>query len=172
MADKNCYKLEIRQLPIGKHIFEYKLKDDFFEFSKEIEEISGNVDAEINIDKKNSNIELTLSLKGEIYVLCDRCLDKMPLDIDNKSIMVLKMDNNGGLINNEELELDYKDGIINLKPLFYEEIMLNIPIKKVHKDGECNQKMLKLYNDYVVSDKKNIEKKQIDPRWESLKHIK
>ena len=81
-----------------------------------------------------------------------------------------RVGNDGNLLNNDEYELDFDDGVLDLTPLFNEELLVSIPIRNVHDEGECDDKMLALFEKYS-NKRKETKKEEIDPRWAALKNI-
>lgn len=171
MINNRNYHLEIKSLSLGKDYFDFNLDDKFFVESGFPFEIRGDISARVDVNKQNANTELKVSLKGKILVPCDRCLNDMMLEVDSNQTMNLKLDTNNNLLNIDELELDYSEGVLNLVPLFNEEILINIPIKKVHKEGECNKEMLDIFYKYSKRQDISRENSEIDPRWAALKNI-
>lgn len=169
--DRVSYCLEIKSLPFGKYSFEYELDDTYFAKSEKFGEISGCVSVSVEISKQSSCTELIVELKGELCLACDRCLSRMSMSIDREQSMSLKLDSNGNLLNTDELELSYEDGVLDLEPLIYEEIMLAIPIKKVHDEGQCNPDMLQIFDKYSKNGDVEDRNSEIDPRWAALKNI-
>ncbi len=170
MSEKTSYRLDIRQLPMGKHYYDFLLEDDFSGYRESDADISGKIMAKIDIDKKQSTLNLSMSLQGIIYVPCDRCLEPVALDIDNQQTFALKINANGELLNVADFDLEYEDGILALDTLFLEEILLSIPIQTLHKEGDCDEKILKILNRYSKEGEERY-KTETDPRWESLKNI-
>ena len=164
------YLLDIKILPIGKHCFEYELDDSFFDKSEFSFKTLGCICAKLEANKQNAGTELNVRLIGKISVPCDRCLAEIPLSIDRELVMSLKSDKDGNLLNNDEYELDFDDGVLDLTPLFNEELLVSIPIRNVHDEGECDDKMLAIFEKYS-NKRKETKKEEIDPRWAALKNI-
>jgi uncharacterized metal-binding protein YceD (DUF177 family) len=62
---------------------------------------------------------------------------------------------------------------IHLKPIIYELITVSIPARVVHNEGECNEEMKRLVEDYTLQEESPEEEEEddttdIDPRWEGL----
>jgi len=62
---------------------------------------------------------------------------------------------------------------------FYEFICLLIPSRKIHPEGECNQEMLKVMDNYLIVESKDVESEdqeeddeEVDPRWAALNKLK
>ena len=170
MRRESDYLLDIKTLPIGKHSFEYELDDSFFDKSEFSFKTLGCICAKLEASKQNAGTELNIKLTGKISVPCDRCLAEIPLSIDRELVMNLKSDKDGNLLNNDEYELDFDDGVLDLAPLFNEELLVSIPIRNVHDEGECDDKMLAIFEKYS-NKRKETQKEEIDLRWAALKNI-
>lgn len=170
MSEREDYLLKIKDLPAGIHDFNYVLSEAFFDIMEFEDGISGEVFAEIKVHKQPSMTNIETTLKGEIQVTCDRCLDKMPLEVNSNENFTLKTDEAGNLLNSDDFDFQFEDEAIDLATLFYEEIMLSIPIQKTHEEGGCNEEMMRILARYT---KQEIEKNkpETDPRWEALKDI-
>lgn len=72
------YKLPLKRLSLGVQEFTYHLGKDFFNDIEPLEVRGGNVDAVVSVDRKSDDIyQIEMTLKGEITIPCDRCLDDM-----------------------------------------------------------------------------------------------
>ena len=173
MSQKNDYILILNDLPDGKHNFEYELNNDFFAQFDEIEINQGNIKAEIVVEKRHSNINLTFNIKGKVSVPCDRCLDEMSLPIDAQEKFLVKID---GFSNDdtEIIVLNEKEDL-NISWLLYELIATSMPMQHTHEEGQCNRETMKQFNRYIVAEKDNnltdINQSKTDPRWDALKNI-
>ena len=65
----------------------------------------------------------------------------------------------------ELLTVSENHGILDLSWHLYEMLALEIPIRHVHEDGECNEQVLKRL-------KGEDREKQVDPRWAALEQLK
>ena len=79
----------------------------------------------------------------------------------------------------EEYEIDIQENILEL-------ITVSLPSRTVHNEGECNEKMISLLNEYIMvsndadlndvelakgTEEENEEDEYIDPRWKALKDL-
>ena len=158
MIDKIDFHLDIKTLPIGKSTLEYRLNDDYFEKSDYHSDVSGDILVEIEVDKQTSVVKLSVSIQGTVYVPCDRCLKNMSLDISSEQTINMKLESNGNLLNSDELDIEYHEGVIDIEPLLNEEILLSIPIRKVHPDGKCDKEMSEIFEKYSKNREPNDKK--------------
>jgi len=173
VSQKNDYILNFNDLPDGKHNFEYKLNNDFFEQFDEVEINQGEIEVRIVAEKQHSTINLTFDIKGKVVVSCNRCLDEMTLPIETQDKILVKIgdiaDNNTDILTikeNEDLDISW---------LLYEFIATSVPMDCSHEEDECNEEMMTQFSRYIVTEKDDNltinNTTQTDPRWDALKNI-
>jgi uncharacterized metal-binding protein YceD (DUF177 family) len=64
---------------------------------------------------------------------------------------------------------------IDIREFIYEFIQLSVPIRKVHKEGECDEEMIESLEEYLISEN-SIEQDSCnftegDPRWGALNKL-
>lgn len=138
------YKVHISGLADGKYRYEFPIKDDFF-ITYANDSIKGaDLVAFVELEKGSGWMNLTCNVKGEITSYCDRCLEELVLPFDVSSNIAVKHAKLGEKIESEDdfLILDHSEGELDLTQFLYDTICVNIPMKKIHKEGECNQQMI------------------------------
>lgn len=157
------------------HLFEFEIDDTFFEGFDNSEIKSGNVFVELQLDKKEKMITLLFSLKGNVALECDRCLDVYEQPVNSTSHLILKT----GKYKKEETDeieiIPESANEINVAQYIYEFIHLALPAKKNHpsnKKGEplCNKIILEKLKEHESGKQQQIE--DTDPRWDALKNLK
>ena len=142
MSEQNHYIVDLKRLPVGTHLFDFQLDSDFFASLEKSEILSGEVTAKAVLNLREEDYQLNIAVQGTVFVLCDRCLDPMPLDIDANDEMSASL--------NDAAELP--NGEIDLSWLAYEIISINIPIVHSHQRGECNKQMELLLQDHLCAE--------------------
>ena len=56
---------------------------------------------------------------------------------------------------------------MDLKNYLYEFITLLLPIKRIHRDGECDPEMIRSIEEHAFVEKEE----DVDPRWDKLKGL-
>ncbi|RED50705.1 YceD family protein [Seonamhaeicola aphaedonensis] len=162
-------------LKLGKHHFDYKIEQTFFDFFeyKEFNNTSVNVDVEL--EKKSTLLELHFKTSGFVNINCDLTNEPYNQTIENEFDLVVKF--------GDEYNDEYEDILIvphgtyeiNIQQYVYELIVLAVPIKRVHpgvKDGTLNSEILDKLEELSPKLSKNKDKKEdIDPRWNTLKKL-
>ena len=138
MSPQDHYIIDLSRLPVGTHEFDIQLHDDFFASLEKSEILSGEVAAKAVMNLREEGYKLTMTVQGTVFVVCDRCLDPMPIDIDA----------NDEIVESEES----RDESLDLSWLVYEIASINIPIVHSHQAGECNKQMELLLHDHLCAE--------------------
>jgi len=164
------YLIPFKGLSIGKHDFQFHVDELFFVEKKSDIVTEGDLIVNFILDRQSRNMTSEMSIKGTIKLVCDRCIDKFDYPIDVTYHQIFKFANAPDIQEDDIIYLGDKEYQLDVSELILENILLQVPIRKVHPDNEdgtptCNPKQLKLINKFV-------KKKQVDPRWDVLKNIK
>lgn len=144
MSRQDHYMIDLSRLPIGTHVFEIQLDSDFFASLEKSEILSGDVAAKIVLNLREESYKLNIAVQGTVFVVCDRCLDPMPLDInDEQEIWSEEEENDLLLMTTHQLDLSW---------LAYEIVSINIPLVHSHQAGECNKHMELLLQDHLCDE--------------------
>jgi hypothetical protein len=144
MSEQNHYIVNLSRLPIGTHSFDIQLDDDFFASLEKSEILSGTVDCKATLNLREEDYQLNITVHGTVFVVCDRCLDPMPLDIEDEQEIFSEDEN----LENRKSIIDNLD----LTWLAYEIVSINIPIVHSHQAGECNKQMELLLHDHLCAE--------------------
>ena len=142
MSEQNHYIVDLKRLPVGTHLFDFQLDSDFFASLEKSEILSGEVAAKAVLNLREKDYRLNIAVQGTVFVVCDRCLDPMPLDINANDEMSASL--------NDAAELP--NGEIDLSWLAYEIVSINIPIVHSHQPGECNKQMELLLQNHLCAE--------------------
>ena len=138
MSEKDHYMIDLSRLPIGTHQFDIQLDNEFFQSVEKSEILSGEVAAKVVFNLREEDYQLNIAVHGTVFVVCDRCLDPMPLEIEDEQEIFSEDEENGQMV--------------NLQWLAYEIVSINIPIVHSHQPGECNQQMELLLHDHLCDE--------------------
>jgi uncharacterized metal-binding protein YceD (DUF177 family) len=131
--------IDLSRTPVGKHLYDITLDDAFFASLDKSEVLGGKVSAHVELTLREEDYALKMTVRGTVFVVCDRCLDPMPLEIDANDEMSASL--------NDAAELP--NGEIDLSWLAYEIVSINIPIAHSHQAGECNKQMELLLHNHL-----------------------
>ncbi|MFD0990459.1 YceD family protein [Mariniflexile jejuense] len=162
-------------LKIGKHHFEYKIEQAFFEYFEYEEFNNSNVDVNLILDKKTTLLELNFKISGFVNVNCDLTNEPYNQPIKNEFDLVVKF----GDEYNDEFEdiliVPHGTYEINVQQYIYELIVLSVPIKRIHpgvEDGTLDSDILKKLEELSPKIKEEKEtEEETDPRWNTLKKL-
>ena len=144
MSRQDHYMIDLSRLPIGTHVFEIQLDSDFFASLEKSEILSGDVAAKIVLNLREESYQLNIAVRGTVFVVCDRCLDPMPLDInDEQEIWSEEEENDLSPMTTHQLDLSW---------LAYEIVSINIPLVHSHQAGECNKHMELLLQNHLCDE--------------------
>ena len=144
MSEKDHYIIDLKRLPIGRHSFDITLDDAFFKSLEKTEVLGGEVVGKATLNLREEDYQLNIAVRGTVFVVCDRCLDPMPLEIEDEQEIF-----------SEDEESDQSSVISNqldLTWLAYEIVSINIPIVHSHQAGACNNQMELLLHDHLCDE--------------------
>jgi len=163
------YVIPFTGLKDGNHTFNFVIDDKFFEAFEESEVKSGDLDILIDLVKNPRFLELHFTMKGEVLVMCDRCLEMFNLAVDHEDILYFRFGEESYEQSENVIILSPKEYEIETAQYLYEFIHLSLPYQKIHPElkGEsgCDQSMIDKLNKLKSEENKN------DPRWDQLKEI-
>lgn len=140
MCDLKQFIISLPALGEGHHEYEMKVDGSFFVARGNDDVKEADVTAYVDIDVRHCAYEIGITCKGWIEIPCDRCLDPMRMEVDDDYDVTVRYGE----------EYDEKDGLIiipeenvnfDLAPLIADTILLSIPLRHVHPEGECNSEM-------------------------------
>ncbi|MBL4592353.1 MAG: DUF177 domain-containing protein [Flavobacteriales bacterium] len=166
MRSLSEYIIKFEGLKQGTHFYEFDVDNAFFEEFDCFEFKKSSFKIDLEFEKQSTIMLLTFNFTGTITVPCDRCLDDADVDVDGEEKLIVKFGNEEYDETDEILMLPIHEHEINVAKYIYEFINVNLPQKRVHFEGLCNQN--------VIDKLERIEQKEDineDPRWSTLKGI-
>ena len=160
------------------HHFDFAVGDDFFSHYGTGLLTEGSLKADVALDKRETFIEATFSLRGTVRLICDRSLDPFdhPIKADKK--LVFKYGDTDEELSDEIVLIHRDSESLELGQYIFEFIALEVPMKKLHprfrdEEDEDDDSEGKIIYSSQSSDENNPENgEDIDPRWEKLKKLK
>ena len=162
-------------LKIGKHHFEYKVEQTFFEYFEYEDFNDVKINVSLELEKKTTLLELHFKFSGWVNVNCDLTNEPFNQEIQNQFNLVVNFGEEYNDENDEILIIPHGEYEINIAQYIYELIVLAVPNKRIHpgvKDGTLDSEILKKLEELspkTAEDKENME--EIDPRWNTLKKL-
>lgn len=124
----------------------FHLDDAFFEALEQNEITGGDVDVTLRIKAGAGDLyHFNYTMKGEVRVLCDRCLEEVTLPVELRDTVDIAHgdpdDDNG-----ETIIIPFSQLTYDTAWDMYELIDVYLPLQRVHPDGECNPDMLSRFS--------------------------
>jgi len=171
--DNKEYCLQFVGLKEGKHHFEFNIDNTFFKDFNYDEFQGADIMSNVVLVKKNTHLELDISIGGTVNVSCDLTLEHFDLPISNAVSIVVKFGNQFEEVDENLITIPAGSHEIDCRQYVYECIVLAIPQKKIHPgvaDGTLDSEILNKLNDLKTT--KDIEDdNNTDPRWDKLKEL-
>ena len=171
MGKLDAYKLPLKSLPVGKHVYDYTLDTNWFTLIDGPEVRKGKVNASVIVKNTGLMYEINLRTEGTVQVPCDRCLDDMPIEIAQESRLIVKFGSEYREESEEVIIIPEADGELNIAWFLYEMIALAIPMKHVHLPGQCNRAMAEKLQEHTVYRADDEGEDASNPIWDELKNL-
>lgn len=167
MGKFSKYNIPLKTLSNGTYEYEYQLDKQFFADMDSADIRDAALDVKVTVKYDGVAYDLDFVIKGEITILCDRCLDEMQWPIDATYHITVKYGDDYRDDSDDVIEIPYRDTQLNVSYMIYDTVTLAIPIKHVHPVGQCNKQMSALLRrhscDTAVSDEDaDLENRLID----------
>ncbi len=162
------YIIPLQSLGEGVHNLNFRISKEFIE-SQNIEDMfDAEVTVKVIFTKRTQIHTLELNMRGTVEMPCDRCLEPVKLTIKNSHECVIKVDADEEEFadTDDVICINSQDNELNITHILYENLLLSLPLKKVHAQGTCNAGVTA-----YIKEAKKIQQEKIDPRWELLKNI-
>ena len=171
MCNIESFKIDLKALPQGTSILEFKLDDSYFKAIDAPDIQGGELSSSLSISRTDDFFELNFHTEGIVHIPCDICLDDMEQSIETDDRLLVGF----GEDYSEEDDLVIvaeNEGILDVAWFIYEFIALNIPIKHVHAPGKCNPAMIEMLQEHSAARSGEEEEETVDPRWAALLKLK
>lgn len=183
------YLLDIASLKNESYDFVFEGGDDLFALIKEtldvdIEVEKGKFVANLRLVKSEVMVKIDFDIKGTLDLVCDRSLDEFEKPFESKSLHVFKYGTSPEDYSDEITVISNGMQSVDMAPLLYELIALQIPMKKLHPryKGEDTKDSIIYVAESSTKNNKNNKKEtdtaniaettsvnqKIDPRWAKL----
>ena len=178
--DDEMKKLKAFTIPFvglkqGRHHFEYKIDNEFFEHFEYDEFNSADLKIDLFLEKKSTMMEFTFKASGTVNIYCDLTNEPYDQPIGSELFLVVKFGEEYNDENEDLLILPHGEFEVNVQQYIYELIVLAVPSKRVHPgviDGSLRSDVLEKLEELSPKEKEEIkEEEEIDPRWNKLKNL-
>lgn len=142
MDTNKRYVIACKGLKSGTHDFELEVGSDLFELEQSDDIKGGEFVVKVKMRKSGSFAELDVVLDGIAVVECDRCLEECRLPVRSESSLTVRFADGEPDYDGEVMQVPAAEAEIDLAHYIYESIVLALPYRRVHPEGECNSEML------------------------------
>ena len=172
MKDLKEFNIPFVGLKEGKHLFQYKIDNTFFELYDYNEFEKSSINVTLEFVKKSTLFELEFTASGSVNVPCDVTNEYFDLEITATLPLVVKFGQEYNDENEEILILPHEVYQFSVAQFIYEMIVLGIPSKRVHPkvlDGTMESEALNKLQELTIKEQKTVD--NTDPRWDKLKNL-
>ncbi|WP_405247745.1 YceD family protein [Cellulophaga sp. Asnod2-G02] len=158
----------------GRHEFNFKIDNTFFESFEYDEFNSAAINLAVVLNRSSTMLELEIAAKGTVNVYCDVTNEPYDQPIVADLELLVKFGDEFNDDNDEILILPHGDFQVDISQYVYEMIVLAVPLKKVHpgiEDGTLKSAALDKLEKLHPKEVKENKNKETDPRWDSLKKL-
>jgi len=187
MGKFSAYNLPLNSFGAGKHEFDFRLDKQFFVNMESSDIHDADLDAHLTVAFNGEYYDFNFVIKGEVTLICDRCLDDLHFPVDTTYHIVVKYGERYNDDSDEVLEIPESETSLNVAYMLYDTVELAIPIKHVHPMGKCNRQMSALLRKHRATSEEDgeLENELIDeidnidaagtsvrdPRWDALRKL-
>lgn len=120
----------------------FNLSDSFFEELDQEEIVGGQLQVTALVKEKTGDyFSIQFTAKGEVSVLCDRCLERVVYDVEVEDEALVYY-GDGEPSNIEARVLPPRINVYDLAWDVYEAVELSLPLQRIHPAGQCNPDMV------------------------------
>jgi uncharacterized metal-binding protein YceD (DUF177 family) len=169
------YTIPFVGLKQGKHHFDFKIDNTFFDAFDYDEFNNSNVFLDLTLEKKDTLMELFFDIKGTVNVNCDISNEPFDLPISTQFKLVVKFGDEYNDEHEEILIISHGEYELHIEQYCYELIVLSAPSKRIHpgiEDGSLDSEILDKLEELSPKEKESKkDNEEIDPRWNTLKKL-
>ena len=148
MKARNAYSIPFVGLKLGVHEFEFEIHDAFFDALDYSIIHQGEVDVRLRLEKKETMMIAEFAILGKVFTTCDRCNDPVEVPVKGQYKVIFTFGNEPS--DDENLIVMHPDAYeLELYEPIYELITVSLPSRLVHKQGGCNEEMLRMLEQYT-----------------------
>lgn len=136
------YSIAYKGLKNGLHEVDFDVDGALFKAyeSKEIKD--GRCKVHVDIDKSDTQLILDVTIDGHVVCECDRCLEDCTIPVHFDGRLTVFVSDHKGEYDGDYMWVSPDEEDINLMQYIYESIVLSLPYRRVHPDGECDPDMM------------------------------
>ena len=165
-----AYSIPIQGLKFGIHHFKFTIDGAFFRHFEDSPVEEGEIQFELQLDKRPDMFILDFELEGYVKAECDRCTAVIDLPLKDARELIVKYGEPEDAVEEDEVVFISRDvSVFNVAKYLYEFTVLALPITNTYDcqsdaNPPCNFEVLK----YLSND---TDAQKPDSVWDALKGI-
>lgn len=173
MKQLNKFRIDIFNLTLKQHEFEFAIDNSLFEAFEHSLVEKGSGKCHLTLDKTETMMTLNFKIEASVELACDRSLDEFDFPIKLEEQLIIKFGSDNYALSEDVIVIKEDTASLNVGDYIYEYISLAIPLKKLHPRYEAieDEQPDLIYTSQKDEDDSN-KNDQLDPRWEALKKLK
>ncbi len=177
MGGMKAFSIPFSSLNDGSHDFSFLVTNKFFEALPFSEIKKGTVQVNVSLVKSFHIMTLTIKMKGEVELICDRCGNDYSQPIEGDKVLVVHLNADSFEDEDDLITLPESVHSLDLSQYLYEYISLLAPSRRVcggkpEGSNQCDPEMIKKLEELRAGSDSEEENKESDPRWDLLKNLK
>lgn len=136
------YTIVWKGLAPGTYRYDFVADDALFEACGSTEIRGGRCDVHVEMVRAERTLDMQVAIRGAVIVPCDRCLEECSVPVDYSARLLVRISDEQGEYDGEVMWVAPAAGEVDLAQYVYESIVLSLPYRRVHPDGECDPDML------------------------------
>ncbi len=165
-----AYSIPIKGLKVGIHHFTFIVDSAFFSHFEDSPIEEGEIQFELDLDKRPDMLIFDFSLSGFTKAECDRCTATIDLPLEDERELIVKYGEADGEEEDEVVFIHREASEFNVARYLYEFSVLALPITNVYEcqndpNPPCNFDILKYLNP-------ETDEQKSDSVWDALNDLK
>lgn len=167
------YAIHIGGVAAGKSEYEFEVKGELFREFGNTQVLDADIVVKAVLEKGSGWMNLVCAGSGTVVVECDRCLEELELPIAFESNLAIRPAKLGEEpeVSDEFIVVDPSEAEVDIKQFIYDTICVNIPLKRVHRQGDCNPQMEERLKNLRAEDGKGQEDSDTYSPFSALKDL-
>ena len=126
--------------------FDFHIGREFFEERDYAELLGADVSVHLNVERRHGGYMFEFDLEGALELPCDRCLEPVSVPVDAAYDVMVRHGEEFDDSRDDLVVIPENQTKLDVAPMIYDTILLEIPIRVVHEEGGCNPDMLERMN--------------------------
>lgn len=136
----------------GVHTLHFTCRADFFARMECVDVADADIDVSLRIECRHDAFAMSFHTSGWVDTPCDRCLEPVRIDICEDYPLTVRYgadydDSTDGVLVIPDSEPD-----LDVAPIIRDNVLLALPIRRVHPDGECDPEASRVLCDHSASE--------------------